>query len=165
MAPAIEKAVNDQIQAEFESAYLYLQMSAQFAALNLNGFARWLRLQWQEETTHALKFFDFLLHRGGHVALDSVGRPKAKFKTPLEAFEQVLSHEAYITGRIHQLYDVAREHRDYALETLLHWFITEQVEEEDNARSIIETLKRIGNDGASLYLFDRELGARQTEGG
>ncbi len=163
MAPAVEKALNEQIQAEFESAYLYLQMSAQFEALNLKGFAHWLRLQWEEETMHALKFFDFVLQRNGSITLDAVGKPKSKFKTPGEAFEQVLEHERYITGRINSLYDVAREHKDYPLEMLLHWFINEQVEEEDNARSIIETLKLIGDDGANLYLLDREMGARQGE--
>ncbi|MEZ4701288.1 MAG: ferritin [Rhodothermales bacterium] len=162
MAPAVEKALNDQIQAEFESAYLYLQMAAQFEALNLKGFAHWLRLQWQEETAHAMKLFDFTLQRDGGIALEAIPKPKVKFKTPTEAFEQVLEHERYITGRIHELYEVAREHKDYPLQSLLHWFIDEQVEEEDNARSIIDTLQLVGNDGANLFLLDRELGARTT---
>ncbi len=165
LADAVEKAVNDQIQAEFESAYVYLQMSAQFEALNLKGFARWLRLQWQEETAHAMKFFDFLLQRDGSIALGAIAKPKVTFKSPVEAFEQVLEHEQYITGRINDLYDVAREHKDYPLQMLLHWFIDEQVEEEDNARSIIDTLKLIGDDGANLFLLDRELGARQIDAG
>lgn len=163
MASPVEKALNDQIQAEFESAYLYLQMAAQFEGLGLKGIAHWLRLQWQEETQHALKLYDFTLHRNGQVSLEAIPKPKVKFKSPLEAFEKVLEHEQYITGRINALYEVAREHKDYPLQTLLHWFIDEQVEEEDNARSIIDTLRLIGENGANLYLLDRELGARKAE--
>lgn len=161
--PVIEKALNDQIQAEFQSAYLYLAMSARFETMNLKGFAHWLQLQWQEETMHAMKFYNFLLQRNGTVELKTLEQPKTPFKTPIEAFEEVLEHEQYITGRIHQLYDLATEKRDYPLQSLLHWFIDEQVEEEDAARAIIDTLRLIGDEGPNLFLLDRELGARQAE--
>lgn len=160
---SVEKAINDQIQAEFESAYIYLAMSAKFNELGLSGFAHWLRLQWEEETAHALKFYEFLLSRDGHVELKSINQPEVNFSTPLEAFEQVLAHEQYITGRIHELYDLATTNRDYPLQTLLHWFIDEQVEEEDSARAVIDTLRLIGDSGSNLFLLDRELGARQPD--
>ncbi len=161
--PVIEKALNDQIQAEFQSAYLYLAMSARFETMNLKGFAHWLQLQWQEETMHAMKFYNFLLQRNGTVELKTLEKPKTPFKTPIEAFEEVLEHEQYITGRINQLYDLATEKRDYPLQSLLHWFIDEQVEEEDAARAVIDTLRLIGDAGPNLFLLDRELGARQAE--
>lgn len=161
--PVVEQALNDQIQAEFQSAYLYLAMSARFETMNLKGFAHWLQLQWQEETMHAMKFYDFLLQRNGTVELKTLEKPATPFKTPLEAFEEVLEHEQYITGRIHSLYDLATEKRDYPLQSLLHWFIDEQVEEEDAARAVIDTLRLIGDEGPNLFLLDRELGARQAE--
>lgn len=161
--PVVEQALNDQIQAEFQSAYLYLAMSARFETMNLKGFAHWLQLQWQEETMHAMKFYDFLLQRNGTVELKTLEKPETPFKTPLEAFEEVLEHEQYITGRIHSLYDLATEKRDYPLQSLLHWFIDEQVEEEDAARAVIDTLRLIGDEGPNLFLLDRELGARQAE--
>jgi ferritin len=160
---AIEKAINDQIQAEFQSAYLYLAMSARFENKNLKGFAHWLRLQWKEETQHAMKFYDFLLQRNGTIELEALEKPTPAFDTPQKVFEQVLEHEQYITGRIHALYDLATEKRDYALQSLLHWFIDEQVEEEDSARAIIDTLQMIGDTPSNLFLLDRELGARGTE--
>lgn len=160
---SVEKAINEQIQAEFQSAYLYLGMSAKFNEMGLAGFAHWLRLQWEEETAHALKFYDFLISRDGSIVLGKLDSPKIAFDSPLGAFEQVLAHEQYITGRINDLYDLATKHRDYPLQTLLHWFIDEQVEEEDSARAVIDTLRLIGDTGSNLFLLDRELGARQAE--
>ena len=162
---SVEKAINDQIQAEFESAYIYLAMSAKFNEMGFGGIAHWLRLQWEEETAHAMKFYDFLLSRDGEVELKELKKPTIAFSSPLEAFEQVLAHEQYITGRIHELYDLATKHRDYPLQTLLHWFIDEQVEEEDAARAVIDTLRLIGDSSSNLFLLDRELGARQPEEG
>ena len=159
----VQNAINEQIQAEFQSAYIYLAMSAKFEHMNLKGFAHWLRAQWEEETAHAMKFYDFLLQRDGEIVLKELDKPAVEFSTPLEAFEQVLEHEQYITSRINNLYDLATEKRDYPLQNLLHWFIDEQVEEEDSARSIIDSLKLIGDAGPNLFLLDRELGARQPE--
>jgi len=161
MNSTILKAVNDQLQAEFESAYLYLAMSAKLEAMNLRGAAMWLRIQWEEETRHALRFFDFLVRRGSTPELMTLAQPECSFDTPAEAFERVLKHEQYITGRINDLYELAREQRDYPLQTLLHWFIDEQVEEEETAQEIIDNLRLIGNDGPGLFVLDRELGQRQ----
>ena len=159
----VEAAINSQIQAEFQSAYIYLAMSAKFNELGLSGFAHWLRMQWEEETVHAMKFYDFLLSRDGSIDLGPLEKPEISFETPLEAFEQVLEHEKYITGRIHDLYDLATKSRDYPLQSLLNWFVDEQVEEEDSVRAVIDTLRLIGDSGSNLFLLDRELGARQEE--
>lgn len=162
MTQTMQDAVNDQIQAEFESAYIYLALSARMDALNLRGFAHWLRLQWEEETMHALKFYDFLLQRDGEVQLKAISQPAFSVETPLEAFEMVLEHEQYITRRINELYALAAEERDYASQTLLQWFVNEQLEEEEAARAILDNLRLIGDSGASLFLLDRELGQRQA---
>ncbi|GIV57995.1 MAG: ferritin [Rhodothermaceae bacterium] len=165
MKKKVQDAINDQIKAEFESAYLYLAMSARFEALNLRGFAHWMRMQWQEEIQHALKFFDFMIRRGGTPELQALAKPEATFDTPKEAFEEVLAHERYITGRIHELYELARKEHDYALQTLLHWFIDEQVEEEEVAQEILDSLQLVEGDGPGLFMLDRELGARQAGDG
>ena len=160
MKKAIVEAINEQIQAEFESAYIYLAMSARMEQMNLPGFASWLRIQWQEETVHAMKLFDFMIQRDAEVELKQIEKPSAKFKTPTEAFESVLSHEQYITNRIHKLYALAVKENDYPLQTLLQWFIDEQVEEEENARAAIDSLKLVGDSGSGLFMLDREMGSR-----
>jgi ferritin len=162
MNETIQRAVNDQIQAELQSAYQYLAMAARFAEMGLNGFAQWLRAQWQEETGHAMKFYEHLLQRDGAVELKALSRPEASFDTPLDAFEEVLAHEQHITRRINELYDLAVKERDYPLQTLLHWFIDEQVEEEDSVRDVLAKLRLIGASGPSLFSLDRELGQRTS---
>lgn len=165
MNETVQRAVNEQIQAEFASAYLYLSMAARFNSMNLSGFAHWLRLQWEEETQHALKFYDFLLRRGGTVDLLEIPKPDARFESPQDAFEQVLAHERHITGRIHDLYELASEERDYALQSLLQWFIDEQVEEEEQAEAILDSLRMTGGTGPALFFLDRELGQRRPDSG
>ena len=159
----MQDAINDQIQAEFESAYLYLALSARMEQLHLKGFARWLRLQWQEETQHGLKLYDYLLQRDGTVELKALPMPVYTAETPLEIFALVLKHEQYVTRRINDLYSLAGEERDYASQTLLQWFVSEQMEEEEAARDVIDDLRLVGDSGASLFLLDRELGQRQPE--
>jgi len=162
MKAKVVDAVNSQIQAEFESAYQYLAMSARFEELNLRGAAQWMRTQWQEETVHALKFFDFLIRRGQAPTLKTLSKPKVSFETALEAFEITLEHERKVTRLIHDLYDLAVDEKDYPLRTLLHWFIDEQVEEEEAAEAIIQSLKLAGETGEGLFLVDRELGQRNA---
>lgn len=159
----VQDEVNDQIQAEFQSAWLYLAFAAWFESKNLNGFAHWMRIQWQEEQEHAMKFYNHLLRRGGEVELKNLEKPDVSAESVTEVFEKVLEHERYITKSIHSLYDLAKEEDDYPLQTLLHWFIDEQVEEEENAVSILESLKMIGEEGTSLYVLDRELGKRNAK--
>lgn len=157
----LQDAINNQIQAEFYSAYLYLSMSAYAESKNLAGFAHWFRLQYQEETGHALKFIAYLQERGAEVELKQIDAPPAEFGTPLELFEQTLAHEEHVTSLIHQLYEIALDGKDYAAQIFLQWFITEQVEEEASATAVVERLKIIGDKspGSILYL-DKELGKR-----
>lgn len=156
----VQDEINDQIQAEFQSAWLYLGFAAWFESKNLEGFAHWMRMQWQEEQEHGMKFYDHILRRGGKVELKELDKPTVGAESAVEMFEKVLEHERYITKRIHGLYDLAKEKGDYPLQTLLHWFIDEQVEEEENAEAILERLKMIGDDSSGLYLLDQELAAR-----
>ncbi|NGP87280.1 ferritin [Aliifodinibius halophilus] len=158
----VQNEINDQIQAEFQSAWLYLAYAAWFEEKNLEGFAHWMRMQWQEEQAHGMKFYNHMLSRGGTVELQALDKPVADAEESEEVFEKVLEHERYITKRIHSLYDLAKSEGDYPLQTLLHWFIDEQVEEE-NAERILERLKLIGDDNASLYMLDQELAGRSEE--
>jgi len=163
MKDVLVDAVNAQINAELESAYLYLAMSAKMEQKNLPGIAQWLRIQWDEEVVHAMKFYDFLLHRDAPVQLEALGRPEVSVNTPLQAFEAVLEHEKYITDRISKLYDLAAKETDYPLQSLLQWFVDEQVEEEENARAAIDALRLVGDSGPGLFLFDREMGSRKPD--
>ena len=153
-------AINEQINAELYSAYLYLSMSAYFEGLNLQGFAKWLRLQFEEEQAHALKFFDYVHERGGEVELKAIEKPKAKWESPLDAFKQVLEHEQHVTALINKLYEVALEEKDYATQVFLQWYLTEQVEEEDNASSVVASLESIEAHEAVIYQFDVVMGRR-----
>lgn len=157
----LQDAMNSQIQAELYSAYLYLSMSAYCESKNLGGFAHWMKLQYQEETSHAMKFIDYLQERGGTVVLKAIEAPPTEFGTPLEVFEQTLAHEIHVTNLINKLYEAALEEKDYAAQIFLQWFINEQVEEEASATSVLERLKIIGDKstGAILYL-DKELRKR-----
>lgn len=161
MKTHIQDAINAQINEEFASAYLYLAMAGYAESQNWQGIGHWLRLQWQEELFHGQKLFDFLLKRGGNVKLGALPQPAISFGTPLELFNEVLAHEQHITQTIHELYALAVQAHDYPLQTLLHWYIEEQVEEEDNASQIIEKLKMVGDSGPNLYLVDQELKQRQ----
>lgn len=164
MDPTIQNAINEQIQAELHSAYVYLAMSAHFSEQNLDGFARWMRLQAEEEREHAMRFFTYVLERGGHVELGPVDAPGSDFGTPLEIFEQALEHERKITGMIHEIFRVAREKGDYATEEMLRWFVTEQVEEEDTADRAVQQLKMAGDSTPALLMLDQRFGARGGQG-
>ena len=160
ISDTMQAAINRQIQAEMDSAYLYLALSAHMELQNLRGFAHWLRLQWEEELAHALKLYDYLLQRDTPVSLKVLKAPTFAADTPLGIFELVLRHEQQITRKIHDLYALAVEECDYASQTLLQWFVTEQLEEEESARAITEDLRRVGHAGPSLFLLDRELAGR-----
>ena len=163
LSKAVQDAINEQIKNELYSAYLYLSMSAHFEANNLPGFARWMRLQAQEEQGHAVKFFDYMHDRGGMVKLQAIDQPPAEWKSSLALFEQVLEHEQLVTGMIHRLYELAAKENDYATGIMLRWFITEQVEEEKNAAQIIDTLKLIDAHGTAVLMLDKQLGKRGKE--
>jgi len=161
----IEAAINEQIKNEFYSAYLYLSMAAYCESINFPGFAHWMHLQYEEENAHALRLFHFLNDRGGRVRLMAIDEPASEFESPLALFEQVLAHEQKVTGMIHDLYALAVKENDYPTQVEMQWFISEQVEEEKNAGDIVEQIKMAENNKTALLMLDRELGARQPEGG
>ncbi len=161
---AVQNAMNDQIHKELESAYDYLAMSAYFAAANYSGAAAWMRAQAREELGHAMKFADFLEDRGGAVTLKALSVPTASYESPLAAFEAAAAHEAVVSASIYALFELAAKEKDYATQALLQWFITEQVEEEKTSRTIVDTLRQIGNNTSGLFMFDRELGRRGQAG-
>ncbi len=156
----LQNAINEQINAEFYSAYLYLAMAAYLEDINLPGFAHWMRIQYEEELFHALKFFDYLVDRGGRVVLKGIDAPPTAWDSVQHVFENALEHEQYVTSLINQLYQLAKEEGDYPTEVLLQWFITEQVEEEKNADDAIQQLRMIGDFGPGLLAMDREMAAR-----
>lgn len=153
-------AINEQINAELYSAYLYQSMMAHFDAAGLSGFANWMRVQSMEETLHAYKFYDFVIERGARVTLKQIDGPATEWATPLAAFENVLQHERKVTGLINNLMDIALEVRDHASASFLQWYIDEQVEEEAGAEQICQKLRLIGDNPQGLFMVDQELAAR-----
>lgn len=156
----MQNAFNDQINKELYSEYLYLAMKAYFSELNLQGFVNWFNVQVQEEHAHAMGMYDYLLERGGKIELAAIDAPEIKGKTPVEIFEQVLSHEEFVTSRINALMDVAEEVKDRAALSFLDWYLKEQVEEESSVGGVLATLKLIGDDKKALLMLDKDLAAR-----
>ena len=157
----IEAALNDQLQMELQSAYVYLAMSAACEAKSLPGMASWLRIQWQEEIEHAMKFYNFIVDRDGRVELRALDAPQKDYGAPLAVFESALRNEQAVTAAINDLYDLVATEKDFASQALLDWFVTEQVEEEASIQQIIDDLERVGDQGEGLFLLDRELGRRR----
>ncbi len=154
------KALNDQINAEMYSAYLYLSMDAYFQSINLTGFANWMRVQTQEEMMHATKFYDFVNERSGRVTLEAIAKPEFTWESPLACFEAILKHEQYVTELINNLTDLSIAEKDHATNNFLQWFISEQVEEEASATDVIENLKLIKDNPSGLFMMNQELGKR-----
>lgn len=160
ISPKIQDALNAQINAEFWSAYLYLSMAMHFEAEGRPGVANWFKIQFQEEQAHAQIFINYLNQRGGRVVLKAIDEVPTTWASPLEAFQATLEHEKKVTALINDIYALAEEVKDYATRDRLNWFVSEQVEEEDNARQLIDKYKLIGDDGMGQYMLDQELGAR-----
>lgn len=156
----VGKILNEQVNKEFYSAYLYLAMSAYFSDIGLLGFANWMRVQGQEETAHAMLIYDFLIDRGEKVVLSAIDAPPTSWNGPLHVMETSLKHEIYVTGLINNIVTVAEEAKDRATMSYMNWFVDEQVEEEANAKEIIDKLKLIGDDKSALYLLDKDLSVR-----
>lgn len=154
------KAFNEQINAEIHSAYLYLSMSAWFQSKGLAGFANWMKIQYQEELTHALKFFDYVHDRDGRVILDPIDGVPADFEGIIDVFEKTLAHEQKVTAMIDNLVDVAIAASDHASQSFLKWFVDEQVEEEANVNAILDSLRLIDGQGNGLFMMNRELAGR-----
>lgn len=164
----LETAINEQINAEFWSAYLYLSMSVHFANEGLPGFANWFKVQFQEEQDHAMKLINYLISKGNKVKLKPIEEVDTKWDSLLAAFDDTLEHEKVVTGMINNLVSIARSENDYATENILQWFVSEQVEEEETAQEMIDSLKLIGDNGFGIYTMDKELEARShvsVEGG
>lgn len=154
------KALNEQINAEQYSSLLYLSMSAYFSNLGLPGFANWMYIQFQEEMTHANKFFKYIIERGGKVELKSIAQMPTEFDGVIDVFEKTQAHEQHVTSLINNLVDVAIEERDHACQSFLKWFVDEQVEEEANVQEILDTLKLINGQGNGIFMLDREMRQR-----
>ena len=159
MSKMIE-AFNEQIKNEFYSAYMYLAMSAYLADAGLPGFASWMRVQAKEEVTHATKMYDYVLSRGGKVVLKAIDMPPAEWKGPLDVMQAALQHEKFVTSCLNELTDLAIKEKDHASQIFLSWYITEQVEEEQQFGDIVSSLKLINGEGQGLLMMDRELGGR-----
>jgi ferritin len=159
----MQDAMNEQINKEMFSSYLYLSMAAYFEGKNLPGFANWMRLQADEEREHAMKFYDFILERGGQIQLTAIDAPKAEWKSTLEAAEEVAAHEALVTASINDLYELALKEKDYPSQIMLQWFITEQVEEESNATEVVASLKMIEARETAVLQLDHRLSKRTAE--
>ncbi|HRY83859.1 MAG TPA: ferritin [Candidatus Cloacimonadota bacterium] len=156
----LNKAINEQINKEVYSEYLYLAMSGWFTAQNLDGFANWMMVQAKEEHDHAMKFFNYVLERGGEIELMALAKPDKTFKNPLNAFKMALAHENFITKSINELMDLAIKEKDHAAKSFLQWYVDEQVEEESNADKLVKQLGMIKDNVHALLMLDRELAAR-----
>lgn len=160
---AVEAALNKQVNEELQSAYIYLAMAAEADKLGLPGFTNWFKMQYQEELAHADKFFNYILERDGSVELEALSAPALSNATALSLFEDALKHEQHITACIFKLKDLAREESDHATDVFLEWFVSEQVEEEANARGVIDQLKLVEGNKNGLFMIDRELAGRLPE--
>jgi ferritin len=155
--------INDQINHELYSSYLYLSMAAYFEAKNLPGFANWMKIQADEEREHAMKFYEYIFDRGEKVTLKAIGAPPTEWGSSLELFERVLEHEQKVTSLIHNIYAAAVKENDYPTQVMLHWFINEQVEEEKNAAEVVAQLQLIDAHGTAVLVLDHQLGKRGGE--
>ena len=156
----IQEALNKQLNAEFYSAYLYLSMAGYFESIDLKGFANWMWVQTQEEQFHAMKFYDYIIERGGRVILTQIQAPPNNWDSPLAVLEATLKHEQKVTGLINDLVYLAREQKNNASEIFLQWFVKEQVEEEDNVSTVLAQLKLVKDSPQALFMMDKEMGQR-----
>ncbi|HVZ47704.1 MAG TPA: ferritin [Gemmatimonadaceae bacterium] len=160
---AMQAALNEQVNAEFYSAYLYLAISGWCEQENLPGHGAWMRKQAREELEHGMRFYGHITDRDGAVTLTAVDKPPATFKSPLDIWEKALAHERSITARIHALCELAAKEKDHAALEMLQWFVREQVEEEKTANGFLEQVKLLNGRGPALFFLDRHLGKAAGE--
>ena len=160
LSKEIQEAFNDQLNFEMFSANIYMSMAAHFDAMNLKGFASWMKVQYQEEILHMTKFYDFINERGAHVVMRAIEAPPTEWASPLEAFEHALAHERIVSGRINDLMTMAIEQTDHASANFLQWFVAEQVEEEASADAVVRQITLAADAPGAMLMLDRELGAR-----
>lgn len=156
----LEQLLNEQIRNEYESAYIYLGISVYFMRTPYSGFARWMQIQGREELTHGNKLLEHLGDRSGEVKLLQIAAQRTTYSNPLEAFQVALEHEQRVTSWIHNLYNQAVADKDYAAQSLLDWFINEQIEEEKQTQYFVDRLRLVGDDKSALLLLDQEAGSR-----
>ncbi len=156
----IEDAFNEHLNAEHYSSYLYLSMSAYLESENLKGMANWMRIQAQEEMAHVMKFYDFIHDRDGKVTLKEIKAPKTEWSSPMEVFEDALTHERLVSGLINDLVNLTMSENDHMSNTFLQWFVTEQVEEEATVKEIVDMMKLVGDNGVARFMLDGELSQR-----
>jgi ferritin len=154
LSQALQDAISEQIKNEMYSAYMYLSMSAWFEDQDLPGFAHWMRAQFIEEETHALKFTDYVLDHNHPVALKAIPQPPTTWNSPVHVFEQTLEHEQKVTAMIKGIYAIAEKEGDYTTQQFLNWFLNEQVEEERNADLMLEQLRAMGNLRGMIVMLD-----------
>lgn len=160
LSDTMVKTINEQINKEIYSAYLYLAMAAHAEASGFKGAAVWLKVQYHEEMVHAMKFYEYVADQGGAARFLAIGEPPARYSSLRDIFDKTLAHERTVTKSINDLMDLAIREKDHASQALLAWYVTEQVEEEKNATEILQTLTMIGDNTSALYLYDKELGVR-----
>ena len=160
LSKRLHDALNAQVNAEFWSAYLYLAMSVDASLKGDKGIAHWFMVQFKEEQAHAQIFMNYLISRGCKVELAPIAEVKTSWANPMEAFKDTLEHEKKVTALIHNLYDIAVEDKDYASQSMLKWFIDEQVEEEESAQDIIDQLEKVDDSKLGLYMIDKDLSTR-----
>jgi ferritin len=163
LSDKLQKALNDQINLEFASAYAYLGMAAYFDHTAFSGFAQWMRLQGKEELGHASKFYDYVVDRGGKVGLLAIDQPKCEYAAPLDAFQTSLAHEQKVSKSICHLYELAMAEKDYPTLSFLKWFLDEQVEEEKTVSDLVQKLKLVGDNHNGLYQIDQLAAKRASE--
>ncbi len=160
LSKKMEDALNEQINAEFYSAYLYVSMGAYFRSIRLNGFAVWMETQSKEEEEHAKKIYDYVNKRNSRVMLKLIKEPPIEWKSPLDVFEATYVHEQEVTKSIERLINLSEREKDYAAASFLQWFIDEQVEEEYSVLQILERLRMVKDSNQGLLMLDAELGKR-----
>lgn len=160
MDKKLYEVMNEQVTKELFSAYLYLSMKSYFDEKGLVGMAHWMNIQFQEETLHGMKIFEYMNDRGVRLILDGFEKPESEFKSVRDVFEKVLAHEQGVTGSINNLYSIALELKDHASASFLQWFLDEQVEEEKNVSDVLTRLDLIKDDVMGLLMLDKELGMR-----
>jgi ferritin len=160
LSKKMEHALNEQINKEIYSAYLYMAMSAHSTNIGLPGFANWFMVQYNEEMEHAMKIYAYVNDQGGKIHLKGIDEPPSTFKDPMDMFKKTLKHEQFVTKSINTLMDLSIKENDHATQIFLQWFVTEQIEEEGNDNDIIAKLELAGAKGNGLFMIDKELATR-----
>ncbi|MFW5813677.1 MAG: ferritin [Fibrobacterota bacterium] len=160
LSEKMQAALNEQINKEMFSAYLYMSMSNKADSMGLKGTSTWFMVQYHEEMVHAMKIYEYVNRCGGNVELEAIAKPDSDFPTISVMFQKALEHERFITRSINELVDIAVLEKDHATQIFLSWYVTEQVEEEESVNDILQKLKLMGDNPGALYMMDKELGAR-----